>query len=89
MNQAERILAKFQCHPDPQKRTQNAIAEACGVSQSTVAMWKARGRIPGTQQDAVLAGARKAGINLEPADFFDLPDQPQKSPPATPKKRVA
>lgn len=71
MTQAERILAKFQTHPDPKQRTQEALATAFGVSQSTVAMWKARGRIPGNKQDAVLAAAQKLGIDLTPSDFFE------------------
>lgn len=62
MTQAERIISKFP--------TQQALAAAIGVTQSTVAMWNARGFIPVRQQQAVLDAAEKLKVNLSPADFF-------------------
>lgn len=69
MTQAERIISKFP--------TQEKLAAAIGVSQSTVAMWKARGFVPVRQQQAVLTAAQKLKVKLSPADFFDI----RKAPP--------
>ena len=62
MTQAERIISKFP--------TQEALAKAIGVHQSTVAMWKARGFVPVRQQEAVLAAAKALKVKLKPVDFF-------------------
>ena len=40
---------------------------------STVQGWKERGVIPARRANEVLDAARSLGIDLEPADFFDLP----------------
>jgi len=70
--QAERIISKFE--------TQDALADAVGVHQSAVAMWKKRGFIPARQQQAVLMAAANLGVPLKPEDFFS---------PATPDDSVA
>ena len=62
-SQAHRIIAKF--------GTQVSLASALGIGQSTIAAWKRRGFIPVRQQSAVLTAARRLGIDLKPADFFD------------------
>jgi len=55
--------------------TQAALAAALGVDQSTVAHWKREGRmIPTRQQQRILEVARERGIDIQPADFFRLPE---------------
>ena len=39
--------------------------------------WNDRGFIPARRQQEVLDAARRLGIDLTPADFFDLPSTPQ------------
>ena len=73
-NPASRIIEK--CGgPKP-------TAEMVGVSISRVHRWtysKERGGtggiVPSGHQQRLLDEARKRGIPLEPADFFDLPDE--------------
>jgi hypothetical protein len=62
MTQAERIISRFP--------NQNILADAIGVNQSTVAMWKKRGFVPVRQQSKVLDAARKLKVKLKPQDFF-------------------
>lgn len=76
MTQAEFILAKL-------KRanvTQERLAETLGCRQSVIAGWKHRGFIPASQQAKVLAAARSIGVELSPADFFDVSGE---APPDT------
>lgn len=76
MNPAQRVIEKC---GGPQ-----AVAKMVGVDVSRVHRWtypKARGGsdglIPSQQQQALLNAARESGIDLQPADFFDLPgDEP-------------
>ena len=56
------IIAKFQ--------TQQGLADAIGVRQSTVAAWKKAGLIPSRQIARILDEARKRDIELRPDDFF-------------------
>ena len=69
---ASRIIEKF--------GGAQAVAGIVGVHVSRVRRWaypKARGgsdgRIPSWHQHKLLDAARSLGIDLEPADFFDLP----------------
>lgn len=73
MNPAQRVIEKC---GGPQ-----AVAEMVGVHVSNVHRWtypKARGGsdgfIPSQQQQTLLTAARARGIELEPADFFEIPD---------------
>lgn len=62
--QAERIIERF--------GGLTKLADALGHKfPTTVQGWKVRGRIPSSQQDAVLRAARERGLDLEPADFFE------------------
>lgn len=45
-----------------------ALADAVGVSASTVHSWKARGRVPARRQPAVLAAAQARRISLSIED---------------------
>lgn len=56
-----------------------AVAEICGVDVSRVHRWKypperggTGGIIPASHQITLLEGARAAGINLRPDDFFPV-----------------
>lgn len=60
----ERIIKKF--------GTQERLAEAVQVNQSVVAGWKRRGVVPARQQSEVLKAGQKLGIDITPADFFDM-----------------
>ena len=51
-----------------------ALAKLLRVPRQLVHGWWIRGRIPAHRQDEVLETARRAGIDLTPADFFDAPD---------------
>jgi hypothetical protein len=67
MSQAERIIKKF--------GTQERLADALGTNQSVIAGWKRRGFVPVRQQAAVMDAAKRLEIDLQPADFFDLPER--------------
>lgn len=76
MNPAQKVIEKC---GGPQ-----VVAEMVGVHVSNVHRWtypKARGGtdglIPSQQQQALLTAARARGIELDPADFFDMPGDPQ------------
>lgn len=47
------------------------MAATLGLSPSTVQGWKRGGYIPAQRQGQVLAAARRLGLHLAPADFFD------------------
>jgi transcriptional regulator with XRE-family HTH domain len=49
--------------------TQEALAEAVGTTQSSVAGWKSRGTIPTGQLPKIVAAARKRGIRLTLEDL--------------------
>ena len=49
------------------------MARAIGRTHSTVQGWKESGFIPARHQEAVMAAAKAAGVDLGPADFF--PDE--------------
>jgi hypothetical protein len=50
----------------------SALARALGHKwPTTVQGWKTRGVIPAGQQQKILDAARKSGIGLVPADFFE------------------
>lgn len=72
MSQAERIIEKF--------GGIRPMAEAMKVPPSTVQGWKEAGFIPSRRQQAVLSTARARGIELSPADFFELPEPPTAAP---------
>jgi hypothetical protein len=61
--QADRIIAKF--------GTQQGLADAIKVRQSTVAAWKKRGFIPMRQAGPILDAAKASGVELAPEDFFE------------------
>ncbi len=51
----------------------HSTARALGhKNPTTVQGWKERGVIPARQQAAVLAAAAELGIEMGPADFFDI-----------------
>ncbi|SNB75732.1 crotonyl-CoA carboxylase/reductase [Arboricoccus pini] len=58
-----RIIAKF--------GSQQRLAEQLGIWQTAVSGWVRRGAIPTRRQAAILTLARREGIALTPADFFD------------------
>lgn len=60
----QRIIEKF--------GTQQKLADALSVNQSVIAGWKLRGVVPARQQPEVLKAAQKLGVDLTPADFFDM-----------------
>ena len=62
------IVAKF--------GSQAEVAAICGKSQSAIAMWKRRQRIPSDDIQLLLNAAHARNIPLTPADFFDLPAAP-------------
>ena len=69
--QARRIIEKF--------GGITALARALDKQTlpSVVQGWNDRGFIPARRQQEVLDAARRLGIDLTPADFFDLPSTPQ------------
>lgn len=62
LNIIDRLVSKF--------GSQTRLGEAAGVGQTAVSEWKKRGFVPSPRIDAILAYARKNGIELAPADFF-------------------
>lgn len=69
VNPASRVIEKCGGH--------KKVAEWLGVDVSRVFRWTYEierggtgGKIPGRHQEQLLAKARRAGIELEPADFF-------------------
>lgn len=66
MNLAKAIVDKF--------GGTRKMAEQIGLPPSTIQSWKSSGLIPAHKQSEVLRLALKLGIDLSPADFFDLPD---------------
>lgn len=46
-------------------------ASALNIPPTTVQSWKKKGLIPAQHQGKVLETARRLGIDLKPADFFD------------------
>lgn len=64
-NPVTTIITKFQ--------TQQRLADAIGVRQSTVAAWKKSKLIPSRQQRRILEVAREQGIAITPGDFFPEP----------------
>ena len=66
MKPAEQIIEKF--------GGISACAKILGHrNPTTVQGWKERGFIPARQQREVLEAARREGIDLDPADFFEPP----------------
>lgn len=65
MNTAENVILKFE--------GMAALARALGhKNPTTVQGWKQRGVIPARQIPGVLDAAKREGIDLSYADFFDL-----------------
>ncbi|MFX4223571.1 MAG: carph-isopro domain-containing protein [Thalassobaculum sp.] len=65
MNVAKAIVDKF--------GGTRKMAEHTGLPPSTIQSWKSSGLIPAHKQSEVLRLAVKLGIDVSPADFFDLP----------------
>ena len=63
MTYAERIVEKF--------GGTRPMAGRLGVPPSTVQSWKDAGVIPARRQGEVLDAARREGIDLTHADFFE------------------
>lgn len=63
MNAAERIIAKF--------GGIRPMARIVGLAPNSVQNWKRTGLIPASRQQGLLELARREGIELEPADFFE------------------
>jgi hypothetical protein len=65
-----RIVARF--------GGQNAMARATGIAQGTIWGWTKSGRIPQDRWSTIRAAARRlpAPVELTPADFVDLEDEP-------------
>lgn len=82
MTQSKRIIEKF--------GTQSKLARALigddldRLPSMRVAIhgWLDRGFVPANRQQDVLDAARRLGIDLTPADFFDLPPCPAEAPDA-------
>lgn len=53
----------------------NPMARILDIPPSTVQGWKERGVIPARRQVEVIEAARREGIAVSPADFFDMPDE--------------
>ena len=67
MNQAERIIERF--------GGLSALARTLGHKHATTVQgWKERGYVPARQQAEVLEAAKREGIDLDPADFFESSD---------------
>jgi hypothetical protein len=66
MKPANKIIEKFGGRKN--------MAKALGVPLTTVQYWDEQGVIPTRRQGEVLHGAAENGIDLNPADFFDLPN---------------
>lgn len=70
-NSAERVIRKC--------GGADAVAEMLGINSTSVHRWKygrakggTDGRIPTSRQGELLEKAKKAGVDLTPADFFDV-----------------
>ena len=50
------------------------ICEWRGLHAPAVYRWAVRGRIPSSHQGSIIRNARRMGIPLDPADFFDPAD---------------
>ena len=63
---ADKIAAKF--------GGQVPMAEAIGITQSTIAQWNRRsgGIVPARHQQKILDAAKERGLDVTPADFFEL-----------------
>lgn len=66
----DRIVAKF--------GTQQKLADAIGIAQSTVAMWKKRGNIPSRNIGLIIDAAAKRRVRINTDEFFDLPARTRK-----------
>jgi crotonyl-CoA carboxylase/reductase len=62
-NRVEAIIKKF--------GSQQRVAELLGIWQTAVSGWVRRGAIPARRQEELLAIARREGIDLSPAEFFE------------------
>lgn len=74
MNPAQRVVKRF--------GGPKVVADILGLHPNRVSAWQrskqsggADGRIPGQHQQPLLDFARANGIDLSPADFFDLPNE--------------
>jgi UDP-4-amino-4,6-dideoxy-N-acetyl-beta-L-altrosamine transaminase len=70
-NSVARIVEKF--------GTQGALAEAIGIDPSAISHWKRRGLIPAHRQRQILEAATHRGIAVSPADFFEPPEDANKT----------
>lgn len=61
---AERVISKL--------GGPSAVANIRGVHVTRVFDWRRKGRIPTSHQQPLLDWARAKGVDLGPADFFDL-----------------
>ena len=58
----EQVIRKF--------GSQQRVAELLGIWQTAVSGWVRRGAIPARRQEELLTAAKRAGVDLSPADFF-------------------
>ena len=69
LSPARRIITKF--------GGLTGLARALGHQHvTTVQGWWMRASIPARRQAEVMRAAKAAGVDLEPADFFDAPADP-------------
>lgn len=62
--------------------TQAEMAEIAGATQATVSRWESGELEPSRDQiEMILVCARGKGIDLSPADFFDIPASDDAPPP--------
>jgi transcriptional regulator with XRE-family HTH domain len=61
--------------------SQQRVAELLGIWQTAVSGWVRRGAIPARRQQELLAAARREGVELGPADFFGIADEPERAEP--------
>jgi len=59
----EQIISRF--------GSQQRVAELLGIWQTAVSGWVRRGAIPAKRQEQLLEIARRQGVDLNPADFFE------------------
>lgn len=57
--------------------SQQRVAELLGIWQTAVSGWVRRGAIPARRQQELLSAARREGVELAPADFFGIADEPE------------
>jgi crotonyl-CoA carboxylase/reductase len=76
----EQVIRKF--------GSQQRVAELLGIWQTAVSGWVRRGAIPARRQEELLTAAKRAGVDLSPADFFEEAERADGTTGLAPPPRI-